>query len=192
MNRLDLNQTPIVFDLFFPNEFFQNICSLTRRPIWAFGWKSITKSDDFAFWHAHFAGGEEDSEQDCEDELRKHAWTKPVLEMWEFLKQMLHGHSLVRAYANGSTFGNEGYVHTDSKTEHNYTFVYYAHSQWKSNWGGELVIYSKTADEVLACVEPKPGRLVVFPGNLPHVARGPSRICPALRVSIVFKTRLLA
>jgi SM-20-related protein len=32
---------------------------------------------------------------------------------------------------------------------------------------------------------------VVFPGLIPHVARGVSRTCPMLRITLMFKTRLV-
>jgi hypothetical protein len=34
-------------------------------------------------------------------------------------------------------------------------------------------------------------RLVIFRGNYPHVARGVSRTCPALRITLMFKTELI-
>jgi SM-20-related protein len=48
--------------------------------------------------------------------------------------------------------------------------VSYFHEEWRSDWGGELIIYAKrkthTTDkpdlEVTHCIEPKPGSLVLF------------------------------
>ena len=48
--------------------------------------------------------------------------------------------------------------------------VSYFHDEWRSDWGGELIIYTKrkmySAEqpdlEVTHCIEPRPGSLVMF------------------------------
>ena len=58
--------------------------------------------------------------------------------------------------------------------------------------GGETVFFNREKTDIIACVYPKPNRLVIFRGNFPHVARGVSRTCPALRIALMFKTELIA
>jgi SM-20-related protein len=48
--------------------------------------------------------------------------------------------------------------------------VSYVHDEWRSDWGGELIIYAKRKPEsseppdleVIQCIEPRPGSLVMF------------------------------
>ena len=42
--------------------------------------------------------------------------------------------------------------------------------------------------DIAHAVLPKPGRIVQFDGRILHAARGLSRICPAMRVTLMFKT----
>jgi SM-20-related protein len=42
--------------------------------------------------------------------------------------------------------------------------------------------------DIVSAVYPKPNRFVVFSGNIPHVARGVSRTCPKLRITLMYKT----
>jgi SM-20-related protein len=68
--------------------------------------------------------------------------------------------------------------------------VYYPHGVWWPNWAGETVVFNADKSDIIAAVYPKPNRMVVFPGCLPHVARGVSRTCPELRIVLVFKTEV--
>jgi SM-20-related protein len=181
-----------VIDNQVPQELQLALGEFIRRPIWAYGWRSNQNNDRYSFWHAHFAGGDGTSRRDCETELRQNQDAKPVADLWNFLAQgILQGHVPLRVYANAHTYGVEGYVHTDSTDEENYfTTIFYAHQVWRKNWSGEIMFYSPENGEIISAVSPRPGRLVHFPGALPHKAQAPSRECPELRVSIVIKTRL--
>jgi SM-20-related protein len=163
---------------------------LTRSPIWAYGWRSNLNDDKFCYWHSHFAGTLE-GRTNCEDEFKDEPLLLPVYELWKVLKgSFLEDHEPVRVYANAHTFGVEGYVHRDhSDTENYFSTIYYGHSRWDKNWAGETVFFSESGEDIVEAVYPKPGRVVSFGGSIPHCARAPSRDCPELRVSIVFKTQ---
>lgn len=165
---------------------------LVRRPIWAYGWKSVKEEDRFGFWHAHFAGGDKSSRENCLEELAGNSAAAPIHELWECLSaSILAGHEPIRVYANAHTYGVEGYVHTDSSDEANYfTTVYYAHDIWHPNWSGETMFVVPETGEITKAIYPAPGRAIMFNGATPHVARSPSRDCPELRATIVFKTQL--
>jgi len=182
----------IVFDDIVPTELRLGILKLIRRPIWSYGWKSVKERDRFCFWHAHFAGGEEESRSSCEEELRNNSAAVPIHELWKLLSAtLLEGHEPLRVYANGHTYGVEGSIHTDSTDEQNYfTTIYYSHPLWELDWAGETVFYSRQVEDISKVVYPKPGRVVQFRGATSHVARSPSRECPELRTCIVFKTQL--
>jgi SM-20-related protein len=161
-----------------------------QRHGWTFGWKSSKKTDIYSFWHQHFAGHRSGGKPyECSGELGKTAPT--LFAFWQWLARMpfFAGHDLVRCYANGSCFGGEGTIHTDAKTEGHYTAIYYPAEHWEPNWAGETVIFNDARDDIVATIYPRPNRLLVFPGNMPHVARGVSRTCPELRVTLMFKTR---
>ena len=165
---------------------------------WKFGWKSRTNTDVYSFWHKHFAGAMQPDHPsldrraevyDCADELQRNA---PLLHtFWRGLeKTALKGHMLVRCYANGHTYGSDGSLHTDSASSRSFTSIYYPHERWSPNWGGETVFFNSDETDIIASMYPKPNRLVIFSGTIPHVARGVSRICPVLRITLMFKTEL--
>jgi SM-20-related protein len=172
------------------------IWNFLSGPGWKFGWKSDSKKDPYSFWHKHFAGNTlpdhyardgKERQYDCADELRRRA---PILhELWSDLeKHVIPGHVLTRCYANGQPYGSEGSIHTDSLSANSRTIIFYPHSAWHPNWGGETLFFDKEQTDVIAAVYPRPNRLLVFSGTIPHVARGLSPICPALRITLMFKT----
>jgi hypothetical protein len=58
--------------------------------------------------------------------------------------------------------------------------------EWKREWGGETIIYGEGSDIELAQL-PAYNRAIMFDGFKWHCARGVTRICPALRLTVVFK-----
>lgn len=164
---------------------------------WTYGWKSDV-NDHYAFWHRHFAGnlnpdnthaGRGQAKYDCAAELQR---TVPgIYALWFGLQHtLLTGHTLVRCYANGGPYGAEGSIHTDSAASNSYTTIYYPHAEWHPNWGGETVLFNADRTDITAAIYPRPGRLFTFRGTIPHVGRGVSRVCPKLRVTLMFKTEL--
>ncbi len=163
-------------------------------PGWVFGWKSSKEKDQFSFWHKHFAGTKgtdhpgpkQEKPYDCTEELKQY----PLLSgFWGHLSEsVLRGHRLVRCYANGTPYGCDGTLHTDSAANNSFTSVYYPHDRWSPNWGGETVFFNKEETDIIRSIYPKGNRLVMFPGTVPHVARGVARICPVMRITLMFKT----
>lgn len=174
----------------------KKIYDTLRNGNWKHGWKSDAKTDQFAFWHRHLAGslvpdhaGQDGKgeQYECADELKR---TSPLFhDVWQHLHdRALTGHQLVRCYANAFPFGCDGTIHTDSIAAHSFTSVYYPHDEWNPNWGGETVFFNRGKTDIVASVYPKPNRLVLFPGTIPHVARGLARSCPKMRITLMFKT----
>jgi len=86
-------------------------------------------------------------------------------------------------YYNAIRYGDKFKYHTDGTGP---TFLIYCNSRWNFLWGAKT--YLKNTCKVL----PKPGRLLVFPGNLKHKASSPSFFCKEdARFSIVFQTHLI-
>jgi len=161
------------------------------KPGWAFGWRSNGNKDPFSFWHRHFAGyrqagSEINGTYDCEAEVS----AIPLIHaVWRQLADgELKGHRLIRCYANGHTYGSDGFVHTDTAQTNTYTSIYYPHPEWNANWGGETVFFTPDRSDIIASIYPRSNRMLMFDGRIPHVARGVSRICPVLRVTLMFKT----
>jgi SM-20-related protein len=171
-----------------------------HRPGWKFGWKSDPQNDHFSFWHKHFAGNKNPDNYEKDGAELQYECAKVLGEKFPILhsfwvdlnRTFLQGHSLVRCYANGTPFGSEGSIHTDSVSSNSYTAVYYPHEKWHPNWGGETILFNHDKSDILTAVYPKPNRLLLFRGTIPHVARGVSRSCPALRITLMFKTEFPA
>lgn len=191
-NGINCDQTSVaisVLDDFVPSHLRLSLSALTERNIWRYGWKASPTQTGYHFWHSHFAGDNDDSEASCEAELYDRPLMAPMVALWELIRDNLAvGHVPVRVYANGHTFGGDGHLHTDNERPGHFTSIYYAHADWHVNWGGETVFFDPAGEDVIKSVYPRPGRLVHFPGNIPHAARSPSRDCPALRAVFVVKT----
>lgn len=187
-------KTIAVHDDLVPAPLRERLSTLVKQPIWQYGWRSNTRRDRFCFWHANFAGGGIESRINCEEELRKNTQANAVYDLWKILSAgPLAGHEPLRVYANSHTYGVEGYVHTDNDDEENYfSTIYYAHPVWHKNWSGETLFFARDGQDILKAVYPRPGRIVSFPGAIPHAAHAPSRECAELRISIVIKTQRCA
>lgn len=173
-----------------PTDLQLQLSGLMDRNIWRYGWRANSTQVNHSFWHSHFGGGDENSLDNCEKELLGRPLITPVIALWKLIcDQVVGDHVPVRVYANGHTFGGDGHMHTDSAQPDYFTTIYYAHPQWEANWGGETVFFDQGGRDVIRSVFPIPGRLAVFPGDIPHAARTPSRDCPALRTVLVFKSR---
>ena len=174
-----------------PLELQLRLAGVIDLNIWRYGWKAASEQTAYGFWHSHFGGDDDSTQPDCEHELVGRQIIAPVLELWRMLKAgPLKGQVLVRAYANGHTFGGDGHLHIDHEAAGQFTTIFYAHPEWKANWAGETVFFNESEDEIIKAIYPKPGRIAHFPGNIKHAARSPGRECPSLRAVFVFKSRV--
>ena len=78
-----------------------------------------------------------------------------------------------RVVYNCFRFGDSPNLHIDGESEEALSFMVYPVSEWNESWGGETVFVRD--GEVTDCVVPKPGRVVVFPGSIPHGGKAPNR-----------------
>jgi hypothetical protein len=163
-------------------EFFQT------NVLWTYGWQSNREKVPFSHWNHDFLKTHRQNQSNEEQMLLKNEALEPIRALWLKLKSdQLKDHSLVRCYANAHTFGIEGYPHVDSRKPGNYTTIVYINPMWKPEWAGETVFINDLGD-ITHAVLPKPGRITIFDGRITHAARGLSRICPAMRVTLMFKT----
>lgn len=156
---------------------------------WSYGWQSIVGEAPFCHWNHEFLKTRRDNSIDHSYLLMEDDELAPLRHVWLKLKAgPLKGHALVRCYANAHTFGVEGYPHFDAKEAGHFTTIFYINPVWKPEWAGETVFFNADAD-IDKAVLPRPGRMVTFPGTILHAARAVSRACPAMRVTLMFKTR---
>lgn len=95
-------------------------------------------------------------------------------------------YELHRAYINMCHYGDMEYPHMDCQAnEEDITVLYYANTKWDYTWGGETQFYEKM--EVVSSISPKPGRFVLFDGNIEHVGTIPTRVCKESRLTLAMK-----
>lgn len=188
-----------VFDDVLPADEQTALLGFLKGPGWAFGAFSDNSPGASRYWYKHFAGIVRDGREDLTPEAFEAALAAQAplaAALWARLKRgPMAGHKLTRCYANGYPQGSEGGLHYDSNVATHFTAIYYPHLSWHPNFAGETVFFSdQGADgpEIIASVYPRPNRLVLFPGTIPHVARGVSRSCPELRITLMFKSVLSA
>lgn len=180
-------ETPEIHDDFLDPTLFSEVCSTLGQGIWTYGWRSA-RGLGYGLWHSHFAGGNKDSRVPCDEELQANERFAVIAQVWEQIRtRHFKDYRLLRAYANGQTFGLDGGIHVDSRERDECaTAILYAHSAWAASWGGETLFYDEEGD-ITHSITPAAGRLVLFDSGIPHGAKAPSRECPALRVALVFK-----
>lgn len=149
------------------------------RGSWSYGWPS-DKAIPFGHWNIDITRTGNKNTVDITERL-----PAPFLPIWQELRP--EGAILIRAYANRHTYGTEGYPHTDTTRAEDQTCVIYLNKKWNAAWGGETTFYNADRTEIINAVLPKYGRVITFPGTIPHCARAISRICPEVRTTLMFK-----
>ena len=169
-----------------------SVWEFLRGPGWSFGAYSDHEQEGSRYLYKHFTGYQKDTKEQLEPaafegELRE---TSPLIaNVWDRLRAgPLKGHALTRCYANGMPSGAEGGLHLDSDVASHMTVIYYPHLNWHPNFGGETVFFDKTGSDIVAAVYPRPNRVAIFSGTIPHVARPTSKRCSDLRITLMFKT----
>jgi SM-20-related protein len=114
----------------------------------------------------------------------------PIKLAWRRSHKLLpSGSKTVNCYVNGYTYGTDGYPHHEVpplRAREQRSILIYCCPRWEPAWGGETVFFDEEGD-ISAAILPKPGRVLVFRGDVLHVARAPSRFCPIERRVLVFK-----
>ena len=94
-------------------------------------------------------------------------------------------YELYDVYANGHTFGQMGDFHVDWHDSRGRTFLYYVNNDWRPEWGGKT-IFKMNKNECF--YQPfTPDSAILFPGEIPHMSEGVSRLFIGLRVTIAWK-----
>lgn len=181
-----------IFDNFLAAESHKALAAYLRGPGWAYGAYSDSQPGGARYWYKHFAGLFQSVEEQADGaavEAELEAFP-PIAGMWAALRQtVLKDHDLIRSYANGYPYGADGGVHLDADVPGHLTALYFGHARWEPDWGGETVFFDAERRDVIGSAYARPNRLLLFPGDVPHVARGVSRTCQELRITLMFKVR---
>jgi hypothetical protein len=94
--------------------------------------------------------------------------------------------SIGRIHVNCLPYGDLLRTHEDGWPGAALTGLYFANASWHTDWQGELIICDPLRESLYA-IEPRPGRIVLFPGETPHRAGAPSRACYAHRLTVAHK-----
>ncbi|THD60437.1 2OG-Fe(II) oxygenase [Phenylobacterium sp.] len=181
-----------VFDNLLPPPEHAAVWAFLNQGGWTYGGFSAQGPEADRYFYKHFAGYRNDGREArdlaaIETELLA---TAPIVgEMWKALRKgPLQGQALSRCYANAMSGGVEGGLHLDSNIESHLTAIYYPHPAWEPDFAGETLLFNASGDEIVAAIYPKPNRLAIFSGTIPHVARPMSRRRSDLRITLMFKT----
>jgi SM-20-related protein len=176
-------------DNFLPREEHEAVWTSLRQGDWRYG--AFSEQGGDRYFYRHFAGFREAGNEypdarAIEGELDR--WPL-IAAVWARLKAgPLANQALARCYANGMPPGIGGGVHLDSNVPSHLTAIYYPHQSWRPDLAGETLFFNAAMDEVVAAVYPRPNRLVLFPGTIPHVARPISSRAGEMRITLMFKT----
>lgn len=91
---------------------------------------------------------------------------------------------LSRVHCNNQPYGDLQRPHVDIPD--GVTALYFANAEWEGDWQGELIFFDRN-EEPFHAVAPKPGRVVIFSGDIRHRGGVPSRACFEPRLSVAFK-----
>ena len=95
----------------------------------------------------------------------------------------VHRPRLDRVHVNDSVFGEIVTPHCDIPV--GVTALYFVNSEWRDEWDGETLFYAH--GEAVSAVAMRPGRVVIFPGNMLHRAGVASRRCTVARRTLAYK-----
>lgn len=178
-----MNQKIKVYDHLLNKRVLQEVNEHLNKANYQYGWGSNEKYP-FRHWHVNIAGTGLESSVDVRDELPqayKRLWAELNLTAFNDRAKLL------TCYSNRHTYGIEGFMHKDSEDEKSVTIVVYMNKRWEPDWAGETVFFTYEGNDIVRSVMPIYGRYAIFPGNVPHAARAPSRVCPDVRTTLMFK-----
>lgn len=178
-----------VFDDIIPKDIQQRLAQTVQSEIWGYNWRT-SPSDRYPVWGRSVVSPQRGN-RNVQQQLLMDEHQHDPGDIWNlFSKSFLRGHSLLRSFVIGFHHGCEGYAHGDNTdpedglptagysglnlTNYRSTIVF-AFDEWDTAWGGEMLLYNRDMTDIIRAVEPKPFRVLSFPGFLPHKPNGPTR-----------------
>jgi len=180
--------TPQVIDNFLPEANYKTLREFIQAQPMKYGAKSNSQTDPHGHWSWKPVHDNQQNLANLVGDL-----PSPLRGIWDFVHvtklNFPNGSppAVIRCYANGYTYGTDGYFHVDSQRSDEQTIIIYICDKWEPDWAGETVWVAQagTRNDAL----PWPNRAVILPSNISHCARAVSRKCTALRTTFMFKTR---
>lgn len=176
-----------IYDDIIPKDLQDKLSATAGSQVWGYDWQTAVE-DMYPVW-GRSVQRPLSAEQNAEENLMRLKSSDAAASVWEqFQGSILRGHSLLRAFVIGFHHGCEGYGHLDNVdpedqgtvgtglnlTNYRSTIIF-AFNEWDAKWGGEMLLFNRDGTDVIAAVEPKPFRVLSFPGLLPHKPNGPIR-----------------
>lgn len=176
-----------VYDNVIPQAVQDKLSATVNSQVWGYDWQTAI-TDFYPVWGRSVTNSLR-AEKNAEENLMRRNSSDAASDVWLlFQDTFLRGHSLLRAFVIGFHHGCEGYGHLDNVdpedqgaignglnlTNYRSTIIF-AFNEWETKWGGEMLLYNRDGTDVIAAVEPKPFRVLSFPGLLPHKPNGPIR-----------------
>ncbi len=176
-----------IYDDIIPLDLQKRLAATVKAQVWSYEWKTAA-TDMYPVWGRSVVNMQR-AERNAEEALMNSKTQDAPGQIWmQFQESFLRGHSLMRAFVIGFHHGCEGYGHMDNVdpedqgavtnglTLANYrSTIIFAFNEWETKWGGEMLIFNREGTDLIMAVEPKPFRVLSFPGLLPHKPNGPVR-----------------
>lgn len=170
---------PIVIDDFLPAHDYENLLAHVQAQPMHYGAKSNRNTDPHGHWSWKPIHDNQKNLADLTYSLPPMLGHTLTLIKRTFLDEC----AVIRCYANGYTYGTDGYFHTDSDRADEQTIILYMCDKWEMDWAGETIWGGS------GYALPAPNRAVIIPSNINHAARAVSRKCNVLRTTLMYKTR---
>jgi SM-20-related protein len=191
----------LIYDDLIPKDIQRSLAETVQRELWQYAWKT-SPDDRYPVWGRSVTNPMKGN-QNAEQKLLNDGHQIDSAAIWKlFTESFLKGHSLLRAFVIGFHHGCEGYAHGDNTDPEdsgqmpgglnlgNYrSTIIFAFDEWEAKWGGEMVIYNRDMTDILCAVEPKPFRVLSFPGLLPHKPNGPTREAPQFLPLLSYRSK---
>ncbi len=183
----------IVFDDFVNHSIVERVWKdVLDQPIWKFGWYSRDTALEYKYWNTSFIGDKRQKEL-SENKFLEFRQNQPIVtQLWDLIYNKIINRlkvpiQLSRAYGNAYTYGTSGSIHYDDGV---WTVLYYGTTPWNTNWRGETLFFDgeRGGDKTLIeAVQYVPGRFVIFPAHMFHLASEVAKNCNSVRTIIAFK-----
>lgn len=116
----------------------------------------------------------------------------PFLEfLGDVAKVMFRSHRLTpcRAHAYCVPYGDIAFAHADFELGSGVTVIYFGNTMWPEEWGSEMLFYGAGGEPEIAVI-PKPGRVIVFRGEIRHRGGAPTHLSHEPRYAVVIRLSL--